>query len=112
MLFLNLNPILKARGIERAYTFLVKAGIPPNTASKIVDRSAPSFKLSHIEIICKALFCEPNDILQWVPDKDEILPESHPLQNLKQEETFENWEKTLATIPLGKLKELVKGMDS
>jgi hypothetical protein len=45
-----------------------------------------------------------------VPDKDEVLPEGHPLQNLKQEETFENWEKTLATIPLGKLKELAKGI--
>ncbi len=76
-----------------------------------MNRNFSGFKLNHMELICKALFCQPNDLLQWMPDKNEILADNHPLQKMKQEETYDNWQKTLATIPLEQLKEVAKTIE-
>lgn len=51
MLSLNLNQIFKARGIERPYTFLVKAGFTPHSANALLNSKTKTFRLDHIENI-------------------------------------------------------------
>lgn len=108
MLSLDLKHIFKARGIDKPYTYLVKAGFTPHTASLLCTNSTKVFKLKHIELLCKVLVCEPNDLLSYKATNKDHLPPNHPLLKLQHEEVDQNWRQTLATIPFNKLKELTQ----
>jgi DNA-binding Xre family transcriptional regulator len=109
MLNLNLRPIFQARGIERPYTYLVKAGISRATAHNILNSKTRVFRLDHIELLCRVLICEPNDLLAYVPDPDSLLQDTHPLNNLIQDETSKpGIKESFANIPYKELKEITK----
>ena len=108
MLTLNLTPIFKARGIQRPFSFLVKAGISPHVANNIIQSSTRVFRLDHIELLCNILVCEPNDLLAWAPDKTKIYLADHPLNKLKAQPVDDSWQQTLAAMPFKKLKEVIK----
>ena len=82
MLHYNLKPVFKVRQIDKPYPFLVKAGIATHGASKIIRNNMHVMRLNHVEIICKALYCEPNDLLAYKQEINNPLPENHPLLNL------------------------------
>jgi DNA-binding Xre family transcriptional regulator len=105
MLTLNLNPIFKARGIERPYSFLVKAGLTPHTANVLLNSKTKVFRLDHIEKLCQLLKCEPNDLLVWYPNKNEIIANDHPLTKLKHSESPAiDIKATLLNMPYKELK--------
>ncbi len=106
MLTLDLKPICKLRGIDRPYSFLVKAGISPQSATKIVNSNTRVFRLDHIEIICDKLNCTPNDLISWSPDKDSTLPDNHSLTKLKRDKNSFQLMDTLKTIPLEQLNQI------
>lgn len=108
MLKMNLQPIFKVRGIERPYTFLVKAGFTPHSAHTILNNKLLVFKLAHIERLCKILVCEPNDLLVWVPDNKVVYADNHPLFNLLEKDGTGSLRKTLATLPLKELIDVTK----
>lgn len=107
MLTLNISPIFRARGIERPYTFLVKAGFTPHSANVLLNSKTKVFRLDHIEKLCVILKCEPNDLLAWYPDKNEIIADDHPLTKLKHGESPTiDLKKTLLNMPYSELKSL------
>ena len=106
MLTFNIRPILKQRGIENPYSFLVKAGISRPSASRILNSHPRVFRLDHIEILCTKLNCTPNDLLSWIPEKDTTLPENHSLKILKRDDKpFEVYD-ILKTISLEELNQI------
>ncbi|HRH59369.1 MAG TPA: helix-turn-helix transcriptional regulator [Chitinophagaceae bacterium] len=107
MLSLNLAPIFKARGIERPYSFLVKAGFTYHSATNILNNNTRSIRFDHLELLCKALVCEPNDLLLYTPGSNP-LPDQHPLNNLIQTHHPADIKQTFATIPYKQLKEINK----
>ncbi len=106
MLTLNLKPIFKLRGIEKPYSFLVKAGLSPQSATKILNNKTRVFRLDHIEIICDKLNCTPNDLLSWTPEKDANLPNNHSLTKLKRDQIDFQLHDTIKTIPLEQLNQI------
>ncbi|MFA6925287.1 MAG: helix-turn-helix transcriptional regulator [Bacteroidales bacterium] len=108
MLILNLTPIFKMRGIEKPYTFLVKAGLSPHSATSILNNNIRSFRLDHIELLCDILVCEPNDLLEWKPDKGKKYSDNNPLLKLKQQPTDNKWQETFSTMSFKELKEVTK----
>ena len=108
MLSLNLIPIFKARGIDKPHSYLVKAGISPKSAQNILNSQTRVFRLDHIELLCRILICEPNDILVYREDATHKISEDHPLNNLKQTETSKSLKDTITTLPYKQLKELTK----
>lgn len=109
MLNLNLKPIFQARGIERPYTYLVKAGISRATAHNILNSKTRIFRLDHIELLCRVLICEPNDLIAYTPDPDTPLQDTHPLNNLIQDDTSKpGIKESFANIPYKELKEITK----
>ena len=106
MLYFNLKPILAVRQIEKPYAFLVKIGIAPQTAHKIMNDDSHVMRLDNLTLICKALYCEPNDLLQYKPDKNNPIPQNHPLNNLIQKQEDINWQQQLKTMPLSKLRQI------
>lgn len=106
MLTLDLKPIFRQRGIEKPYTLMVKSGISPQSATKILNAKTRIFRLDHIEIICNILNCTPNDLLAWTPDKNVILSESHSLTKLKRDEKSFQLQDTLKTMTLEQLNQI------
>ena len=41
--------------------------------SILKNNKAKAVRFSTLEAICKALECQPGDILEWVPDEEDIL---------------------------------------
>ena len=112
MLSLNLQPIFNARGIDRPFTFLVNAGFTRHSATIIINNNTKSLRFKHIELLCKVLFCEPNDLFLWTPEKGEHYAENFPLSKLKKSEPIGNWKETLAKMPFKDLKEVTKNIIS
>ena len=108
MLSLNLTPIFQLRGIEKPYTFLVKAGLSQHSATTILNNKTRIFRLDHVELLCEVLVCEPNDLLEWTPDKGKIYSENNPLLKLKQQPTDATWLETFSTMSYKELKEVSK----
>jgi DNA-binding Xre family transcriptional regulator len=106
MLYFNLQAIFKARQIERPYTFLVKIGIAPHTATRILNSKMQVLRLNHIEVLCKALYCEPNDLLAFKQATNNPLPATHPLVNLIANNNDNNWQEQLKTMPLSQLNKI------
>ncbi len=106
MLRLVVSSVFKARGIENPYYFLVKLGLSPYTANNILYNGVTFLNLNHVELLCKVLMCEPNDLLVWTPDKNQFYPENHPLQKLKAKPVPIDVQQTLSAIPYKDLVEI------
>ena len=108
MLYFNLETVMKARQIERPYSFLVKAGISPHSATTLLNAEIRSLRLDHIEIVCELLHCEPNDLIVFKPSDSQKLQKNHPLNKFIPKEQDTNWQDTIKMVPIAKLKEIAK----
>ena len=106
MLSLNLQKLFALRGIERPYTFLVKAGISPHSATRLIQSRGKVFRLDHIELLCVKFNCTPNDLVVWSPDKKTTLPDTHPLTKLKKDPSLLRFRKAMENVPLEQLQEI------
>ena len=106
MLTLNIKSVCKARGIDKPYTFLTKAGLSHHTATAILNPHTKVFKLGHIELICEKLHCTPNDLIKWEPDNNTMISPDHPLNSLKKNNEDYDWKENILKIPLDQLMEV------
>lgn len=108
MLYFNFTRLFKARGIQRPFSFMRKAGYSDGFATKIANNRFRQFNLIELERLCETFHCTPNDILEWIPNsKDEDL-ESHPLKELKRSNSFFDLSKVLSKVPLEKLDSITE----
>ncbi len=59
----KLRSLLTQKGLTQA-ELAQATGIRPSTISQLCNNVAVSFKFSHLELICKYLKCDLNDILE------------------------------------------------
>jgi DNA-binding Xre family transcriptional regulator len=104
----NFKRIFKARDIERPYTYLVKHGFTPNTATRMANENIKMLNLKNIETLCQLWQCTPNDLLEWVPDKYSVDATTHPLRELIRKEIHVNIKEILNAIPISQLAEVEK----
>lgn len=107
MLKLNLSPLFEARGIQHPGNYLYKKGIPRHTAQRILSGEHTHLHFRYVELLCKALNCSPNDLLVYIPGKEEQLPENHPLHQLKSKVTDFSWIQNTANLPMAELQQLI-----
>ena len=98
--------VFKARGIDKPFSFLKKIGFSDSFASKIKNDKVSRLDLRHMESICFHLECTPNDFIIWNPEKDMSFNESHPLNELKNNDYEVDIIKTISSIPIGRLKQI------
>lgn len=107
MLTFNLRTIFAARGIDKPYSYLVKNGITPHSATRILNNNTSVVRLDHIEALCEMLCCEPNDLLVWKPSEGQVVAPNHPLNKLRNtSEGQPSLHETLSGMPYQLLKEL------
>ncbi|MBL7765030.1 MAG: helix-turn-helix transcriptional regulator [Chitinophagaceae bacterium] len=107
MLFLNLKSILKARGIDRPTAFLHNAGLAYPAIKVLLYSENRSIRLDHIEKLCTALQCTPNDIFTWVAESHHQDVDNHPLAPIKRKDENISLQEALRKIPISQLKEAV-----
>ncbi|MBL7766451.1 MAG: helix-turn-helix transcriptional regulator [Chitinophagaceae bacterium] len=112
MLHLHFKQILKARGIENPTKFLINAGLSRPAVKVLLYSENRSIRLDHIELLCTALRCTPNDILVWVADAQTTNVADHPLASLKYKEETTSFKETLLSLPLDQLKEAMSLLDN
>jgi DNA-binding Xre family transcriptional regulator len=108
MLIYNFKRILKARGIERPYTYLKKAGFSSSFASKVNGNKVKRLNLPEIERLCILLKCTPNDFYEWHPNNNLSVDDNHPLNKIKTSNIEVSLSKMINNIPLDKLKDIEK----
>lgn len=108
MLTLDLTNIFNAKGIDKPFPFLTKAGFSYHTTHNLLNSKSRIFRLDHIEKLCEVLICEPNDLLSWTPDKNKIIADQHPLHKLKKNKTAKNLKETLANLSYKEIEELTR----
>ena len=69
-ILINLDAVMRKRGI--GLTELAdKVGITLANLSILKNNRARAVRFSTLDAICKALDCQPGDILEYVPDEKE-----------------------------------------
>ena len=83
MLYFDFSSMFKLRGISNPYRLLIQNGIAPKTAQNLVHSPVKTIRLEHLEIICRALNCTPNDVIRYKADEAKPLAEDHALKKIE-----------------------------
>lgn len=64
-----------------------RTGIRPNTIGELYHELVDRVNLQHMDLICKELHCELNDLIIWVPDDSPMAKKptrvNHPKRSAK-----------------------------
>ena len=69
-IIINIDVILAKRKMS-VTTLAEKVGITMANISILKNGRAKAIRLETLDAICRALDCQPGDILEYLPDKDE-----------------------------------------
>lgn len=108
MIKYDFDRILKARGIERPFTYLRNAGFNDHMATRIKNNRVIRLELKHLERLCLLLRCTPNDLLVWTSEKGDQIDKQHPMNEIRKSEHEIDFIQTINSIPIGKLEEIDK----
>ena len=106
MLTFNPKNIFLLRGIEKTTAFLVRLGMDYSTASRFFKSKSQFVKVKDIEKLCIALNCTPNDLFEWNPSSETVLPETHSLNALNKGDKVKKLQQIVKDIPADKLTEI------
>ena len=104
MLYFNLTRLLKVRGVERPYSWLVQNGFVPQTATRWAKNEIGYVRPEQMERLCLLLNCTPNDLFDWREDGKTVVHEGHALHTLTKQKN--DIQTTLRELPLDKLEKL------
>ncbi len=106
MLYFNLTRLLKLRGVERPYSWLVVNGFVPQTAVRWAKNDIGYMRPAQMEKICLLLNCTPNDLFDWREDGKTVVHDTHALRTLIKHAPDTTIQTTLRELPLDKLEKL------
>src|SRR4051812_41222041 len=86
MLGLNLERILKLRGISEPFAWLTRNGFKSDTAHRILNNRRSHLKMAYLEKLCLLLNCTPNDLMEWHAGENVQHIKQHPLNALVRNE--------------------------
>lgn len=68
MIKIHLSTLMGAKRITQS-ELSKKTGIRPNTINELYHELADRIRFDHLEVICKALDCKLEELLEITPDK-------------------------------------------
>lgn len=106
MLKFNFTRIFKARGIDKPYTYLVKAGYSASFATRTVNNKVRQLNVADVEKLCVMFQCTPNDLMEWIPNTDYNPEQKHPLSSLQRIAKDSRINRLIYNIPVDRLTEI------
>ncbi|MFY0482460.1 helix-turn-helix domain-containing protein [Flavobacterium sp. PLA-1-15] len=106
MLKLDLDRFFKVKGIRKAHTYMMEIGNSAGYATKLINGQAVSIPFDKLELLCEHFNCTPNDLFNYIPDSDRVLPASHALHSISKTKTIGQINALLHELPMEKIEEL------
>lgn len=106
MLKLNLDRIFRVKGIDKPNQYLQKIGNSPVYASNLVREKVTSIKFYKLEQMCIKFNCTPNDLFDYIPNKQNPLEPTHALHSISKTDAISEVNKLLHELPLEKIEQL------
>ncbi len=106
MLYFNLTRLLKLRGVERPYSWLVANGFVPQTAVNWSKNQIGYVRPEQMEKLCLLLNCTPNDLFDWREDGKTVVHDEHALRTLTKTAPDTSVQNAVRELPLDKLEKL------
>lgn len=75
-------------------------------ATRIVNNRNKGVNIRNLEKLCLLLKCTLNDFFDWVPGKNDIDIEHHPLNALKRGDKIVQLTQMINNIPMDKLSDI------
>jgi DNA-binding Xre family transcriptional regulator len=110
MLKLNIETLLKSRGIDNASRYLVQKGMKYHTVNRLLTGKVVNVSYDTLEQLCVVCVCSLDDLFVW-HKTTEGLPDDHPLYKLKPKEAVANPVDRIKGLSLKKLEKLREFMD-
>ncbi len=111
MLRYNLSKLFSMRGITNKAELFIKNGFSKRVTYNILSGKFRQLSLEQTETLCLALKCTPNDLLEWIPDKNVRLEDDMPLKKLLGGNIDYNILKIVRDVPMDKMEEFTKKME-
>lgn len=108
MLQLQLQQIIKQRGISNPLKYLAANGFTYHTAHRLLHNSVDSISFYNIESLCLLLNCSINDLFVYSKNSNTKIDAEHPLNKLTAQANTVNISQTLQQLPYDKIKQLEK----
>ena len=67
MITFKVYEMMAHRGFKTRTALADAAGIHPTSIGKIVDGKAKTLNIRHLDGLCRALGCQPGDLVEYVP---------------------------------------------
>ena len=83
MLHWRVKEMLIEKGYPHPHKWLLKRKMSSATAVKIMHDKQQRVDLKHLNAICEAAYCTPNDLFTWQPVEAARFKPSHPMQALR-----------------------------
>ena len=106
MIKLNLQPIFKMKGITKPVKYLIERGHSGSYANAVVNDKPLSIPFKKLEKFCIDFNCTPNDLFDFVPEKNQKLPGNHALYTISKGDAIGEIHKILNELPVSKIQEL------
>lgn len=110
MIKVNLDYILRLRNIRKPYAYLRELGLSHTLAHKLANGTVGGLKNYQMELLCRELYCTPNDLLEWT-DGTKPLPEEHPLKDLRKDPRVMTSLEAMKKLPLEKMGQFREALD-
>ena len=107
MLYLNIKRVMRLRGVENHYKMLLDLGFAPQTARNFLKNAVWRISFEHLERLCLALECTPNDLLEWLPSEKQTNAETQALIKLKRDGE-EDIAKMIRSLPIEKFEQIAE----
>lgn len=111
MIIYNLGRLYRARGIGNPSSFLRKHGFSNGTAGKLSKDRVKGVHVSIMEKLCEILVCTPNELMEWIPDKDSNIPSGHPLHSIRKRNDV-NMTNILKSVPIEAIERMQQFIES
>lgn len=108
MIRLNLDRLFRIKGIEKKYSFFISKGFSNTYSHFLTNNKVSSIRFDKLEQLCREFNCTPNDLLDFVPKKDESLPKEHALWGLQKDAAVEEVHKLLHELPMEQIEALYR----
>lgn len=111
MLRFELQSLMESREVHQPLSFLVKAGFNYHTAHRLLRSNTRSVRMDHVEQLCIALNCTPDDLLAWEAPRTMGNLSKHPLKKLTNRQRKGSILPKIKSLPQDKLDELRQYFD-
>ncbi len=112
MIIFNFTRMIFERDIKQAFAALVRAGFSTKFATKVTRNDFVKLNLEYLENLCVFFQCTPNDLLEWIPDTNDVNIENSHLHQLYRKEKPLSINEKLRNVSDEKLEEINKLIDA